>query len=300
MTHTPNAGVYSIHVVASGLAGDVSYRRERVLTATLEAVPDAAHTLVTYSLGEHGQLVVHVRPRDLNDRVVIFDPIHADRLGIEICDAKPTSEVTNAFDGSYSRAFKLPGKGRAELVLSWDGVAFLGPLPVPDLDALCWVDTVFAYKPGQLGDDAPFNDPKKALGPVKGPRDPFVSLGGGHIALGVGHDKRSSRKGHFQASHIAVFTDAARLAPYRVLVRRGHKDDWISIGTGLGPVQVFEVPRKLGPLQAILIDDLGRIRPGGVRLQGVGYVAGRPSKPTSPHRPRSAPSATKPGAEQRS
>jgi hypothetical protein len=295
--HTPNAGVYSIHVVATGLAGEVSYRRERVVTATLEAVPDAAHTLVTYSLTDHRQLQVHVRPRDVNDRVVIFDPIHAARLGIEICNAKPTGDVTNAFDGSYSRGFTLPGKTRNELVLSWDGVEFLGPLPVPDIGALDWVDALHGYKPGPLGDDAPHNDPKKALGPVKGPADPFVSLGGGRIALGVNQDRRCSRVGHFHPSHIAVFTDAARLQPYRVLVRRSHKDGWIEIGTGVGPVQIFQVPPKLGVLQAVLIDDLGGDRQGGVRLQGVGYVAWRPSKPKAP--PRAVPSATKLGAERR-
>lgn len=268
--NTPYAGVYSAHIVATGQNEDVAYRRERVLTANVEAKPDPAQTLTDFALGDEGQLTVCVRPRDALGNAVIFDPVNSARLGIDVRDAKPLSEVVNRFDGRYCRTFRVSGQGHPELVLSYDGEVFESTSAVPDPKTLCWVDKVFAYEPGEQVED--HRQPKNALGPVKGAKDPFVALGGGHIVLGVEHDRSQRWRNHFHASHISVFTPAQANTRYRVLVRPARHKRWISLGDGYGPTQVFAVSERLGPLYAVMIQDLDGCSKQGLQLQGVGYA----------------------------
>lgn len=281
---TSNPGGYTIHVVATGQVGEDGYRRERVVTAAVEAIPDPGRTRVSYELGKGGQLIVRVTPRDANDRVVLVDTIRSQRLKLEARGAKPVSPLKNHFDGSYSQVFQVKGDQQPTLHLTWDGATVTPPRPLPNPGTLHWLDRVDGYKPGELGDDAKYDDPKQALGPVVGPDDGFVSLGGGHIALGTRRGHLCSRVGHFHATKLVVFTEPTTLASYRLYLQTARNKRWLPVGEGHGPIATFDVPKHVVHIARIKVEDLGERPNGGVRLQGVGYSLQqrRPAKPKLP------------------
>jgi hypothetical protein len=259
-------GVYVAQVVATGSAKDVPYRRELAVSMNVEALPDPSMTIVTYTLSENS-LMVQVRPRDANGNAVMFDPQSSPRLGIHAHGAKPLGRnVTNQFDGTYTREFSLTGSGQPEVFVTFDDEVVVPATPLPDPGTFNWMDRVVSYDPG-CGKKG---DPKNALGPVKGPNDPFVPIGGkGSITLA------GSRPIH--ATHVAVFTHAESTQPYRVYVIRANNVP-IEIGMGYA-TQVFEVPSRavpdrVAPIRQILIRH-ARDADKPVLLQAVGYTSRR-------------------------
>src|SRR5690606_87849 len=114
----------------------------------------------------------------------------------------------------------------------------------------------------ELGDDAKYDDPKQALGPVVGPDDGFVSLGGGHIALGTRRGHLCSRVGHFHATKLVVFTEPTTLASYRLYLQTARNKRWLPVGEGHGPIATFDVPKHVVHIARIKVEDLGE-RPNG-------------------------------------
>ncbi|HVH99850.1 MAG TPA: hypothetical protein VM869_14105 [Enhygromyxa sp.] len=257
LLHADFGGVYTAHVVATGVVDGVPYRRERAVVANVEAFPDPSQTIVTYTLDASGQLTVHVRPRDVNGNPVIFEPSVSPLLEIKTRDAKPITDVVNQLDGSYTRSFELTG-GRPEVTVIYDGEVIVPAQPLPDPKSLKWMERVVAYEP-DCGDD-----PKKALGPVKGPEDPFVQVvAGGAIELGAAER-------HFFATHVAVFVHRKSTQPYRVFARFEGKRV-LELGMGHGPTEVFEVPDRYGPIRSIIVQNTRR-KGEAVLVQGVGYI----------------------------
>ena len=272
---TSNPGGYTVHIVATGQVGDDGYRRERVVTAAVEAIPDAKRTLVSYELSQKDQLTVRVTPRDVNQRAVVIDTIHSQRLKLEARGAKAVSPLSNHFDGSYSQVFQIDGNKQPTLHLTWDGETVTPPQPIPNPGKLHWLDRVDAYKPGDLGDDVKYDDPKQALGPVVSSKDTFVSLGSGYITLGTERGYLCSRARHFHATELVVFTDPTAPASYRLYLQLARSKRWLVVGEGHGPVETFELPKRIVHIARIKIEDLGERPNGGVRLQGVGYALQR-------------------------
>lgn len=267
--NTNCSGVYTAHVVATGQAGGVAYRRERAVTANVEAYPDPDRTIITYTLADKEHLIVHVRPLDVYGNPVIFDPgTSPRRLGIDARDAKPLTDIVNQFDGTYTRTFGLTGSGSPEVVVTYDGDVVGTPRPLPDPKIFRWMEQVVAYEPGGEKKGDIQDDPKKALGPVKGPEDPHVQIGArGELELTAAHQ-------HFFATHIAVFTHDKSTQPYEVFARvRGNKH-YFSLGIGHGPTQVFEVPKHLSPLRTVVVRHR-RNHGDPVLVQGVGYTVRR-------------------------
>lgn len=255
------SGDYGVHLVATGDAGGVPYRRERALTVAVETRPDVDSTLVTFELGKDGTVTVVVQPRDAFGNVVIFDPHLTPRLGIEVQGGKPQGDVFNRFDGSYARSFGGFDKHGALVVVTWDGQRIAGPLPLPG--GLHWMT--------RLLDDRCTTDPKEALGPVVGSDDPYAAIAaGGSIELGVDCP--------FDASHVAVFVHAESTQRYRVLVCPAREKRWRQIGVA-ETSQVFEVSRRFGALRAVKVVHGRKKHESSVLLQGVGYRPRRGKHP---------------------
>jgi len=257
LLHTGCGGVYTTHVVATGDADGIPYRRERAVVVNVEAFPDPKQTIVTYSLEARGHLTVHVRPRDANGNPVIFEPSVSPLLEIEVGDAKPVSDVVNQLDGTYTRTFVVTG-GRPEVIVIYDGEVIVRPRPLPDPRTLRWMERVVAYGPHCL------DDPKKALGPVKGLDDPTVQ-----VAAGASLELAAAGR-HLFATHLAVFTDRSSTQPYRVYAKFNGKR-LVLLGVGHGPTELFEVPGRFGPVRSILIQN-PRQKGDPVLVAGVGYT----------------------------
>lgn len=257
----PISGDYSIHLVMTGFVGDVPYRRERAVTVNVEARPDPKSTIVTYDMTKDGRLTVIVVPRDAFDNAVVFDPAGSPRLGIDVRGGKAHGGVANRFDGSYTQTFEIHGTEPPIVTVTWDGDPVVVPHPAPHPKWIEWLE--------HLVDSDHTNDPKKALGPVEGPDDPYAEIQpGGHITLADRHP--------FQASYLAVFTHADSHQAYRVYVRPVNEKRWVPIGGSWGPTQVFQVPRRMGPIRNVRVVHAHEEKGSApVLLQGVGYTRRR-------------------------
>jgi hypothetical protein len=255
------SGVYALQVVATGEAHGSSYRRERAVSVNVEARPHPGHTILSYAMLPDKCVEVRVLPRDAFDNAVVFDPGLSSRLGIAVQGAKAKSAVINRFDGSYAQTFCLDDHPHPGVLITWDGEPIGSPQPLPVPDALGWMQEVVEFEKG--GCDGKKDDPKKALGPVKGPDDPYVSFGAeGQITL--------ARKAPFKATYLAVFTHRDNTVSYEVLVRPVHEKCWHSLGYSSGGTQVFAVPKHVGPVRRVKVVPEGAKGPC-LLLQGVGY-----------------------------
>lgn len=268
ITPTTSSGVYLWRVVATGMVGDVSFRRERALTSEVEALPHPKYTEVTFELAPDGHLIVRVRPRDEFGNAVLFDPAFSERMQIDVEGGKAATALVNMFDGTYTQLFSLSEVDKPRVRVAFDGKLICGPSSVPHPGAMAWMDRVVKYKEGvHSGGNT---DPKAALGPIVGRDDPHVCIGGG------GAIELTTQRGRLSASHVVVFTSADTEAAYVVYVRQARRKHVVPIGKGVGPIAVFEVPPWGGPLESVIVANPAKGAKGCVRLQAVGFVARRP------------------------
>lgn len=258
------SGVYQWHVVATGFAGTVPFRRERALTSTVAALPHPKRTTVSFELGPKGHLMVRVRPRDAFGNVVVFDPPYAQRLRVEVAGGKPVTDVVNMFDGSYSQAFELYEVRKPAVRVIFDDKVVYGPKLAVHPGNLGWMAQVLKYDAGAHEGDA--TNPKHALGPVKLRDDPFVCIGGG------GSITLTNDRGRFSASHIAVFAQPDSDETYTVFVRQARRRHAVPIGKASGPITMLEVPPWGGTIESVIVANPNKGSKGCVRLQAVGFV----------------------------
>lgn len=270
-------GTYQALIVATGTADGESFRREATVQAQVVARPEPEATEIDYQFGLDGQLIAHVRLQDAYGNTVLAELGDRPEVSVEARGLPPSGEIQTNYDGWYTQAFPAATEP-TQLVVRYDDEIVSEPEVIPVLEHMRWMEEVLFYRSAPKEDDA-HSDPKVALGPVRGPTDPFVALGGAGMIMLSNECRR------IRAERITVFTRPENRRSYLVeglLPGRRNCPRWVTLGRSSGAISSFDVA-GLGVrcLQAIRIVDTTGILPhdesdaAGVMLLGVGYTPSR-------------------------